>query len=869
MFNTQRSSEAEDASKIPTEEYILSIIQVVNLDKTVVPYVSDDYQSSFDYLNFATSITHNYFPQFDMSTEISKSYLKDVYLDDSESIILRIPEFITQNFVYSMLPNTIKSNANNDINIDLMSLNVNILENYEDDYDISIYYKHDMEILKYFNHIVHNRNFLLKLQANSTIALKALSGLNPCPYSNLTDYYIKTVENDYSSECLEQLCSILNCEEDKTLYDIYYVNPNSYYYVPNCLCIPLFCFDDKTTDVPDIIKPIYDIVTKHNKSSIVSKFYNDVVSNLSDPISSDASIIDKSNITQITIAYPFLNEEYFDTSRFEYTYKMISLNSDCRMRFNRKTPDDTSYPYRIQTEIFDQKFDPELKIIRLYFYEEETLENLIKNYKDKLMEIKNYLLIAYGVLVVIICCVIIKWLHMKVDSFRIRISEMKNIHKLIINSDNSKGKISLLQNKAKMIARNMNKDLAYSNANTPQNSQYKKQLTNQITNNYNTANPLSKNSSRINKNNYYGSDNSLDDEYADNSLIEYKNNKFSIIDNGNRSLTENNNIIRNLSNNIDGEIVNNDDNNDNEEEMLDSLVTNNNNYAFIGEIENMRFKDELQEIYSIIIDNIKDFTLEFEIDKNVYVEDGFVKRYIKYINKRQYTDFLLPEIDISNTSLDCINDEANDSISSSESNILNSNNNTNNVNNNNNNTINQSYSVNNNNALVEKNNAEIVKVEDHINVLSRKSKLITNEYFSSKPKHGAFFFNNNTNNVSNQNITQNKSSMSLSNSNSMEDQTMSEFEKRDIKTNLSVAILYEVISCEFLHLNHYYKNFYYREFFQEKLIDLEDYINKYLYNDQSSNNEMSDSGKVLKAMNFYYTEIILRWKNLFEKQNGI
>jgi len=241
------------------------------------------------------------------------------------------------------------------------------------------------------------------------------------------------------------------------------------------------------------------------------------------------------------------------------------------------------------------------------------------------------------------------------------------------------------------------------------------------------------------------------------------------------------------------------------EESILNQSLNEAEYTGLELMEGNRFKDELQEIYSIILDNIKDFKLEFEIDRNVYIEDGFVKRYIKYINKRQYTDFLIPPIENTvNITSDSIKEEFSD-----------------------------------------------IKETDQDNM---------NWGFGSKLDEDQ--------EQSKVNTTHNISSSDSKYSSSLE-KTQSEIEKRDFKTDLSVSILYEVISCEYLHMNHYYKNFYYREIFQEKLVDLEFFINKFLYNDQSTNNEMSDSTKVVKAMNFFVSEIFMRWKNLFEKESLI
>lgn len=755
---------------VTSKNFKVSLIQVVNLDETYVPYLSEDYRRTFDFLNFATTLNKNNITIFPPKNNLkSKNYLKNYKFDFTESLLLRVPTFITSIFKYAMIPksgNIFNFNKTISeveiIDIELLLFSMDVLENYERDYDVSVYFEDDTFILKYINFIIKYNLFKRRITHRSAnIYKEAIENGSPCSISNLTDYYEKVVKG---YDCLSEVCSILNCKQDEFLYENYYVNPNKYYYLPNCLCAPLFCFDHKTSDVPDDILPLYNHFKNLNEENFA---------NVYDVVTTNIQLSSLNFLKVNTILFRdtcYLKEVNGQTTT---TCLIPSISSSCRFRFTRAKIGETGYPYKIDTENFVTKYDSDLIVTRLYFYEEMTLENLVSKFKEELSWLKTAILIVYGFIIIIMGIVFTKWLNSNVADFKNRIDEMRGIHKLIINNEEKTQNKQSLLSKTHIIAKSMTL------SNRDNNSVFhdgKSKKTNQA-NVKNTGEHIINNDQ---------------DEFDDTDSDEEVDTNKEIHEQELREKHE-----RELANKFE----------ESEE------FSENENYNNPMIIEGSRFKDELQEIYSIIIDNIKDFTLEFEIDRNVYIEDGFVKRYIKYINKRQYTDFLLPPKQKVDVSINSMNE----------------------------------------------NNEEEYSESDEANKLGDSFKV-------SK------FQLNNSNSINKVKNTNNNSFQSRNNqtvSSNTEERIVSEIEKRDLKTDLSVSILYEIISCEFLHMNHYYKNFYYREMFQEKLIDLEEYINKCLYNDQGTNNEMSNADKVIKAMNFFSIEIILRWKNLFEKNNEI
>ena len=192
--------------------------------------------------------------------------------------------------------------------------------------------------------------------------------------------------------------------------------------------------------------------------------------------------------------------------------------------------------------------------------------------------------------------------------------------------------------------------------------------------------------------------------------------------------------------------------------------------------ESIRFKDELEEIFSIIEDNINDFNIDFNINKNVYLENKLVKSYISYLKKKKYLNYIIPNSG-KDRKLDFINEDSN----------LN---------------------------LIEENSQE------------------------------------------------NDSSYSDDNENLMTD-----ISTVDYTQNLSIHLLFELLSTEYIDLSTYYQNFYFRDSTQQSLFDFYQFIELFLFNDQNYVSDITDQNKVATALKYYHNEIFIKWMNIYQEQN--
>jgi len=184
----------------------------------------------------------------------------------------------------------------------------------------------------------------------------------------------------------------------------------------------------------------------------------------------------------------------------------------------------------------------------------------------------------------------------------------------------------------------------------------------------------------------------------------------------------------------------------------------------------------LEEIFSIIEDNINDFNIDFNINKNVYLENKLVKSYISYLKKKKYLNYIIPNSG-KDRKLDFINEDSN----------LN---------------------------LIEENSQE------------------------------------------------NDSSYSDDNENLMTD-----ISTVDYTQNLSIHLLFELLSTEYIDLSTYYQNFYFRDSTQQSLFDFYQFIELFLFNDQNYVSDITDQNKVATALKYYHNEIFIKWMNIYQEQN--
>lgn len=192
------------------------------------------------------------------------------------------------------------------------------------------------------------------------------------------------------------------------------------------------------------------------------------------------------------------------------------------------------------------------------------------------------------------------------------------------------------------------------------------------------------------------------------------------------------------------------------------------NLKNIEKKQNKAEKDELEEVYNIIYDNIEEFTMDFDINKNIYLESPLILNYTQFINKKLYSNaIIIPE----------------------------------------------------------------------------------------KKRRGNFSIDDNTNEANEDDNTPNSDSASFTNNNEVDFNS----NKHLMKSNFSIRVLSELLSTEYIDVGSYNKNFYFRERDQAPIINLYDFINTYLTNDETYVNEILDPEKLAIAVDYIGYEIIDKW----------
>lgn len=226
--------------------------------------------------------------------------------------------------------------------------------------------------------------------------------------------------------------------------------------------------------------------------------------------------------------------------------------------------------------------------------------------------------------------------------------------------------------------------------------------------------------------------------------------------------------------------------------------------------------NELHDIICLLYDNLSDFKLEFDINKNFHADNIFVKKYISMLEKNSYYKFLFVDSLVLGVK------DKNESSMYDDS---------------------------------------VDKKRDSNNYTSMNLKVVENN----------LQLNNNTeNNIKSTNTDNDSSSISIEDNNKSAIKTNEDnlkiisIDKKNVKDDLTISIIYEVLSTEYIDFNSYSKNFFYREMFQEKLIDFSNYIKNKLSNDQGTNMDMTNQSKIESSMNYYYILIDFKWRSIID-----
>ena len=369
---------------------------------------------NFDYLsiyNFHNKFTHI---EEETDTNIKKLFEIDYDIDQSQSLLLRTPKFISNMHLYSM-EDIQSDNIFNEIENNNYKTGENILLKYKEMlnltnyYDINYYFQKDSLIFRLIYFL--NQFFLFKKNHPEYLTkeyddLKSTIETNldhPCSFEGSQEYY-ELIQNYYDYDCENDFCFYNNCDQSNNNLK----GPEDLHYLPNIYCIPLFCRDTQSTNtnfhrkLKDKIKDINKTFSENGYS--FTSTYNDYL---------------------IKKNYKFSKiDEYFDRSNFIFKSKI---------KQNQKN---TTYNNFFLTKIAMQKLSYQNgdNTFLMFFMNNNMTTYLVQNFKRL-----NYLFLIYvfGFYVFFVTCsliILIRYIVFKVDYLTRRIEKIKKIRRTIIST---------------------------------------------------------------------------------------------------------------------------------------------------------------------------------------------------------------------------------------------------------------------------------------------------------------------------------------------------------------------------------------------------------------------------------------------------
>jgi hypothetical protein len=490
-----------DKTPHDNREYYVTVGHKFNRDKSGLPFLTNKQdEQPYEFIAIVNSR--------DYDTYVSKNvtdglFYYDYYIDDSNRFLINTPTILTRLFEYTMLPAEVVEENKNGINPRSLLLTYETFQKIASQYVVNKNFSFDS---KFFYLINFFNNFFKYTKYEQEGRSTSSRDFHKCEISNLTDYYFSI--NSYY-DCLKDICFYKNCTDA----DPYYSLMAESRFIPNCHCLPLYCYDNYT---------ITDGLPRNFTQAIGINFFDSIM------------FKDKKSI-------------------------------ECRANFYFKDPFQKPFSFITKSWMKEADLFNDTDIFFLYMIEEATTTNqVIEKMTSGLDFVKNVVFTFFIIVVLVVTVVFNKCMFNKIDNFKERIYETRELHRLIIISSQSE------------------------------------------------------------------------------------------LDEGGRGAT--------LSDACESE------------EAKQVLSSVGGKFFQVSDIEDdlalkNRYYDELQCIISIIKDNIDDFNIEFNINKNYHETNKMVKDFIMFAKKKYYIDKILPEVVAAEGTSSSKNSSFDESFDNSSSNI--------------------------------------------------------------------------------------------------------------------------------------------------------------------------------------------------------
>ena len=362
------------------EEYIF-IYYTDNVDNDELSIITKINRKKYGY-NFMNSLNDNevfsMISHKEYPTHVNKdsSLYDDIhyFVDDSEYNIISTPGFVDDMFSYAMYKKGASKSS------DVLSMRYETMKNISNNYDVNYYFRNDTLIFTFFDFIHQYYN------------------KGTCSISNLTDYYEKINYN-----CKVDYCFYNKCNKTISLFGETF-EPWKYNYMPNCLCLPMFCIDD------------------NNKDTIPEDF-NELIS--------------LRNMTDDFISA----KENFKGEKYYFNYK--DKTAKCHINLNRKSSKNIPTKYYLKIKYINRPIDTQSHILQIHFYDDSEIKTDVISPFDTLISNftwKVYLIYDFGVTVLLF--VVVFLFRYKINIIISRVLGIRKLLPKIIEFSNYKSRIS-------------------------------------------------------------------------------------------------------------------------------------------------------------------------------------------------------------------------------------------------------------------------------------------------------------------------------------------------------------------------------------------------------------------------------------------
>ena len=360
----------------------------------------------FDYLSL-----YNFDDKYSHVSENNKEKIFEIdyNIDDNQNILLRVPKFISNMHLYSMITESQSDSNSDNEKEESILLKYEEMKNMSKYYNINYYFQKDSLLFKLIYFL--NEFFLFKkshpeyLTASYDNIINSAETISehPCTFEASQEYY-ELIKDEYGYDCMNDFCFYNNCDESYSGLE----DPKNLYFLPNCYCIPLFCRDTQSPE-SEFHNLLKSKIQKDNEA------YSD-------------------NAYSFTSSYKdYLLKKSYELSKIDDFFDRENFIFKCKIQLTQKNDTYNNF-FKTKIKIQNMTFQNGDNTFLMFFMNNNMTSFLIDHFQELNYRYLNYTFFFYILFVILNMGGLLRYIILQVNNLTNRMEKLKKIRRVIITN---------------------------------------------------------------------------------------------------------------------------------------------------------------------------------------------------------------------------------------------------------------------------------------------------------------------------------------------------------------------------------------------------------------------------------------------------